>query len=263
MKLKTYIVNLERSTVRKQYMEELLKPYSFLDVEFIKAVDGRQLSEEEINARFDFKRSRKLYGKTITPGEVGCSLSHRKIYKDIVDNNVPYALLLEDDIAIQRDLNLIDLDAVDKLLRSSKPRVLMLSGDFCYYRKKPIVRIFSAVGTYAYMINYAGAKLIYNKVRTCSVADDWLYYKRKGLRMYAFYPYMIDANVNMDVLGSDIQQDSWGIDRSQMSKKEVIIGYITGGIKRLFKRYDHFEYKIRVYKNKVVERKKKPSRRKK
>jgi hypothetical protein len=74
---------------------------------------------------------------------------------------------------------------------------------------------------------------------------------------------MIDANVNMDVLGSDIQQNSWGIDRSQMSKKEVLIGYITGAIKRLFKRYDHFEYKIRVYKNKVVERKKKPSRKRK
>ena len=263
MKLKTYVVNLERSTVRKQYMEQLLQPYSFLDVEFIKAVDGRILSEEEINSQFDFNRSRKLYGKRITPGEVGCTLSHRKIYKQIVDDNIPYALLLEDDIAIQRDLNFIDLDAVDKLLRSSKPRVLMLSGDYCYYKKKPIARIYSAVGTYAYMINFAGAKLIYDKVCPCSVADDWLYFKRKGLKMYAIYPYMIDANVNMDVLGSDIQQNSWGIDRSQMSKKEVLIDYITGAIKRLFKRYDHFEYKIRVYKNKVVERKKKPSRKRK
>ena len=76
---------------------------------------------EEINSQFDFNRSRKLYGKTITAGEVGCTLSHRKIYKQIVDDNIPYALLLEDDMAIQRDLNLIDLDAVDKLLKSSKP----------------------------------------------------------------------------------------------------------------------------------------------
>ena len=255
MKLKTYVVNLERSTVRKQYMEALLSPYTFLDIEFVKAVDGRLLSAEEINNQFDFKQSRKLYGKTIAPGEVGCTLSHRKIYKDIIDNDIPYALILEDDIAIQRDLTLINLDVVDHVLRSSRPRVLMLSGDYCYYKKKPIARIYSAIGTYAYMINYAGAKLIINKVRPCTVADDWLYYKRKGLRMYAVYPYMIDANVNMDVLGSDIQQNSWGINRAKMSKKEVIIGYITGAMKKLFKRYGHYEYKKRVYQNKVIKEK--------
>ena len=255
MKLKTFVVNLERSTVRKQYMEQLLQPYSFLDVEFIKAVDGRLLSEEEINSQFDFNRSRKLYGKTITAGEVGCTLSHRKIYKEIVDNNIPYALIIEDDIAVQRDLNLIDMDAVDKVLKSSKPRVLMLSGDYCYYKKKAIVRIFSAVGTYAYMINYAGARLVYNKVHPCSVADDWLFFKRKGLRLYAVYPYMVDANVNMEVLGSDIQQKSWGINRSGMTWKENVIRAYIGLIIKMFKKHNHYEYKKRVYNNVVINRK--------
>ena len=32
------------------------------------------------------------------PGAIGCALSHLKIYKHVVDNNIPYALILEDDV---------------------------------------------------------------------------------------------------------------------------------------------------------------------
>lgn len=251
MKLKTFVVNLERSTVRKQYMEELLQPYSFLDVEFIKAVDGRLLSEEEINSQFDFNRSRKLYGKTITAGEVGCTLSHRKIYKQIVDDNIPYALLLEDDIAVKRDLNQIDFEAIDKVMDSPFPRVMMLSGDYCYLRKRPIVRIYFALGTYAYIINKAAASLLLTKVGPYCVADDWLYYRRKGLKLFAVYPYVIDANVNMDLLGSEINQEIWGINRSKMPLSENLFRYYAGFMVRVFKHFNHFEYKTLVYKNKV------------
>ena len=140
MKLKTYVVNLEKSTVRKNYMQGLLSGYDFLDVEFIKAVDGRLLSEEERKSRFDYMKSRTLYGRTLNAGEVGCTLSHRKIYESIVHGSEPYALILEDDIAIQRDLGQMHIDKIDKILDSPKPRVLMLSGDYSFYRKKAITR---------------------------------------------------------------------------------------------------------------------------
>ena len=54
MKLKTYIINLEKSVVRRRYMQELLQGYEFLDIEFLKAIDGRLLSQEEREARFDY-----------------------------------------------------------------------------------------------------------------------------------------------------------------------------------------------------------------
>lgn len=255
MGLKTYVINLEKSTVRRQHMADQLAPYPFLDVEFLKAIDGRLLTEEERCARFDYARSKKLYGRTLNAGEVGCALSHRKVYQTLLDENRDYALVLEDDISIKRDLNTLDLASVDRILRTKRPRVLMLSGDYCFYRKRPFIRIYSAVGAYAYLINRAAARLILEKTHPCCVADEWLYYKRKGLQLYAAYPYMIDANINMDLLSSDVKQDTWGIDRSQMAIKEIILGGITGVIKKLFKRYDHFEYKVRVVGNKVVGRK--------
>lgn len=251
MRLKTYIINLEKSTIRKQYMQELLKPYTFLDVEFIKAIDGRLLSEEERKTLFDYQKSRKLYGRVLNEGEVGCALSHRKVYEELLRGKDLYALVLEDDVAIQRDLNSLDLSKVDKVLNSTKPRVLMMSGDYCYYRKRPIIKTVFALGAYAYIINKAAARLILEKTRACCVADDWVYYRRIGLRLFAVYPYMIDANLNMELLSSDVKQDTWGINRSQMPFKENLFRAITGITLKFFKRIDHFEYKIFIYQNTI------------
>ena len=33
----------------------------------------------------------------MTKGEIGCALSHLKIYQKTVDEDIPYALILEDD----------------------------------------------------------------------------------------------------------------------------------------------------------------------
>ena len=257
MAIKTYIINLEKSTVRKQYMQELLEPYPFLDVIFIKAIDGRLLSEEERKARFNYAGSNDLYGREMNAGEVGCALSHRKAYNEFLESNEPYALFLEDDISIQRDLNQLDLSAINSVLQDSQPKALMLSGDYSYYKKKPIVRLYSAVGAYAYMLNREAAQKILSLNPPCCVADDWMYYKRKGIKLYAVCPYMVDANVRMDILGSDVKQDSWSIERSRMAFKEVVTGVVAGIIKRMFILFHHFEYKVRILDNQVVEDKSK------
>ncbi len=257
MGIKTYIINLEKSTVRKQYMQDLLSPYPFLDVEFVKAIDGRLLTEGERESLFDYSKSKTVYGRILNAGEVGCALSHRKAYEEILKGDETYALVLEDDISILRDLNHLPLEKIDKILRSSQPRALMLSGDYSFYRKEPVIKIYSAVGAYAYLINKAAAKRILSISPPCCVADDWMYYKRKGLRLFAVYPYVIDANLNMELLSSDVKQDTWGIDRSQMSVKENIIRALTSFPVKIFKRYDHYEYKTFIYKNQIRARKKK------
>ncbi len=252
MRLKTYIINLEKSTVRKRYMQSLLAGLSFLDIEFIRAIDGRALSEDERSSRFDYDRSRSLYGRFVNAGEVGCALSHRKVYETLLQSTDSYALVLEDDITLVRDLQTLDLGAIDGIMNDPSPKALMLSGDYWFYRKKGIVRLYAAVGAYAYVINRAAAQRILSIKPPCCLADDWLFYKRKGVKLYAVYPYMIDANMNMDLLSSDVKQDNWSIDRSRMAWKEVVIGYVAGFIKIMFKMFHHFEHKVRIIDNVIV-----------
>ena len=132
--MKTYIVNLESSPERKEYMENLLKDIPALEYEFIKAVDGRKLTDSERNALFDSSRAFKRYGRECRPGEIGCTLSHQQCYKKIAESAEDYALILEDDIVINCTDNAIWEKMQAFLCKENKPMVLLLSGNYWYSR---------------------------------------------------------------------------------------------------------------------------------
>ena len=77
-----------------------------IDIEFIDAVDGRKMNTQELNQLFNLKRFKSLYFREARPGEVGCTMSHQRCFQAIIDQNLPYALLLEDD-AVLGDVNRI------------------------------------------------------------------------------------------------------------------------------------------------------------
>lgn len=255
--MKTYIVNLERSIERKQYMIDLLQSIGFNDYEFLKAVDGRALTPEELCEVFDMETSFKRYGRNLSRGEIGCTLSHFKCYQTIVENNIECALILEDDISILRDMSI--LDELEHLMKSPEPMVVFLSGDFWYYTKETflqyeLVSVFDAVGTYAYAINHSAAKLILEKNnRPSNVADSWALYRSQGISLKAFYPYVIDANI--EEFESTIIQNKFGEIRSNMSLRMKLNAYWLGLRKRVLYTTGRYVAKQRippVKKKKVV-----------
>lgn len=248
----TYIINLETSSTRREYMEHLFSPYSFFNINFISAVDGRKMVENEKEKLFDEELCVKRYGRILNAGEIGCTLSHRKCYEKLLLSSNEYALILEDDIAFIRDVTELQNINIEKKLKEDKPLIVLLSGDYWFFKKKKILSVFDAVGSYAYLINKKAASLILSIDKPYNVADDWILYKRLGVKLYALYPYFMDANINMEELSSDIKQDNWGIDRRLMGTKHIINSYITGAIKKGLKLFGHFEAKIRIINNKRV-----------
>ena len=234
-------------------MEDLLSSYKCLDFEFIDAVDGRKISDQELLRQFDMGASKKRYGRDLNRGEIGCVLSHRKVFETFLKTDLPYALVFEDDISIIRDLNQLDGEDVNLNLGTQIPTIVFLSGDFWYYRKKrDIVSCYDALGAYAYMLNRAAAQLLITYQKPYFVADDWCVHKSKGLKLKAIKPYMVDANLQMDLLSSDIKQYQWGANRRRMSLKELISSIVTSSIKRILKTLGLFEAKSRVIDGKVV-----------
>lgn len=244
MKIPAYVINLKNSHLRREYMEKLLSTYPSIDVNFIEAVDGRIMSKDSLSEVFDFDSCIKRNGRIINPGEVGCVLSHRKCYHEMIQSNKDYALILEDDITIVGDMNTAVNHNTINFMHSSEPSILFLSGDYWYWRKKPITDVFFAVGSYAYFINRAAAEIVLQINKPYNVADDWDLYKYMGVKLYAVYPYVIDANIQD--LPSDINQEHWGILRKEMSFGNVIRSYIVGIVKRFLFHFGHFESKIRV-----------------
>ncbi|MBQ0425162.1 glycosyltransferase family 25 protein, partial [Proteus mirabilis] len=96
--MKIYIVNLEKDIERKASIKAQLDALN-LDYQFISAVYGKALSQEEIaQLSPDFEKTR------LTLPELGCALSHLKVYREIIKNNDEIALILEDDVRINSDL---------------------------------------------------------------------------------------------------------------------------------------------------------------
>lgn len=246
--MRTFIVNLAKDKERKEYIKKLISKYSFLKTQFIEAVYGKTFSEKELNDSFDLGLAYKRYGRCLNPGEIGCTLSHFKCYRTLLAGNDPYVLLLEDDITILRDFSVIEKIAAS--LPEDEPWVLFLSGDYWYTTKRrfdenvDLAKVYDAVGTYSYIINRKGAELMLSKnPRASSVADNWSLYRRQGLRLYAVYPYMIDANI--ESFESSIEQNYFGEVRKNMPWGMRLQAYKLSAIKKFLVKTGHFVSKIR------------------
>lgn len=85
--IKILVINMKDSVDRREHIKKILKGFNY---EFISAVNGRKLNN------FDVITQHSL--RPLTRGEVGCFLSHKKVYQKIVNSNESHCLVLEDDI---------------------------------------------------------------------------------------------------------------------------------------------------------------------
>lgn len=96
------LINLDRSTQRLQAATEQLKRWD-LPFTRISAVDGKSLDANTINQVFDAATARRRYPYDLTIGEIGCYLSHVKCWQYIVDQQLDFAVILEDDLRLNAD----------------------------------------------------------------------------------------------------------------------------------------------------------------
>lgn len=102
MNPKIFVVSLLRSEDRRAYVERQMARCG-LEFEFFDAVDGGRLSEDELNKVYDEAAALADYGKVLRLGEVGCALSHYRLYEKIINENMDRMIILEDDAAIDDD----------------------------------------------------------------------------------------------------------------------------------------------------------------
>lgn len=97
-----WVINLKRDVARRDFMVEQLERLG-LAYELIEAVDGSTLTDEDLDF-YSPKKARKKFGRELTPGELGCSLSHIRLWEKMVKENIPEVLILEDDLLIGKML---------------------------------------------------------------------------------------------------------------------------------------------------------------
>lgn len=92
----TYVINLDRSTARMAFMEDQLEEHG-LEFQRVAAVDGNELSAT------DLRHVSVGCRVTCTSSMIGCGLSHRKVWRDVLRKDLSHALVLEDDAVLTPD----------------------------------------------------------------------------------------------------------------------------------------------------------------
>lgn len=92
---KIYVINLKR---RKDRKDKLIKDYPEIEFTFIEAIDGKELTKEQLIESGQLNSS--FYDPTgmVTMGIFACALSHKKAWDQALADGVENALFLEDDI---------------------------------------------------------------------------------------------------------------------------------------------------------------------
>jgi glycosyl transferase, family 25 len=103
MNPKIVIINLPSSVDRRNAITKHLASLGLEGV-FFPAIDGRELSEAEITEVYDLSRAETTEWGQLTRGEIGCALSHRGVWKQLVESGDSGWLVIEDDILLALDV---------------------------------------------------------------------------------------------------------------------------------------------------------------
>ena len=92
------VISLGRVAERRAAMQRELAGFDF---EFFEAVDGNALDESVYRHRMQTEWWKLMRGRQLSPGEIGCFLSHYGVWQRIVETGTPFALILEDDARLE------------------------------------------------------------------------------------------------------------------------------------------------------------------
>lgn len=190
MNYSIFVASLPSEVERREFVTKQFQQYG-LEPEFIDAVDMRQADEHEVAAYQVVMKEKGL--REIRATEIGCALTHLKIAQEVINRNLDFALIAEDDVVFLSDPKVM-LDAMPEIEQQSKIDVALMGyvkvypenlSD--YYKVLPIkieARFANhqvgrpwnqkQCGTVAYILTLRGAqKIVAANTPVCYVADAW------------------------------------------------------------------------------------------
>jgi glycosyl transferase family 25 len=208
-----------------------------LEPEIFSGVDGQNLTEAELRELIYAPDINKL-----SRGEVGCSLSHLGIYRDMIEKDISRALILEDDSVFNQDPRplLAELERQpadtpevyllthrDNYLTALKPKQV---GAFKFYRG------WSGAGAHGYVITCKAATNLLSFNAPVKCENDWwkLFQTNDLIRLFISEKEIIALHNEFSAPEASLLEN----DRSMM----------RGGAKRKYARHimDQIPYLCRV-----------------
>ncbi|MEX0909948.1 MAG: glycosyltransferase family 25 protein [Candidatus Paceibacterota bacterium] len=101
--MKIFVISLKRSHERKESISSQLETLG-LRYEFIEGVDGKNFTPKE---QLKYDEGKRLGTHTMSPGLFGSAWAHIRACEEVIKRELPYALILEDDIYVGPEIKRI------------------------------------------------------------------------------------------------------------------------------------------------------------
>lgn len=208
---KIFVINLDERPDKFKNAEDQLIAQG-LSCERISAIRGSNLTQEQIEQAYDKEANKKHYMKTMSVGEIGCYMSHRAAWQKIVNENLDYAIILEDDCKLEADFHVLP-SLLDQLkdwdyIKLTGPRgrkkiqaTAKISSGYsvAHYNKIPI-------STPGQVVSLKGAKTLLNNSQPFfrPVDVDLQQYWEKKIDIIGIEPKLVDtAGFDSDITAMD------------------------------------------------------------
>lgn len=181
---KVYVIS-EKNSERRQYVRKILEdlnvPFQFFD-----AIMGKNLTEDDLSVVYDdnLANKHKTIGKSLSKPEIGCTMSHMAIYKEILSEDLDHALIFEDDIdPVYKNINLVN-NAIADLPKNWD---LLHLGVLDHYRTPPISFKLKMLLYYPFLVKFHPNKLNYSyrHLKNIYPRPYSIYLKQAGYHMGA------------------------------------------------------------------------------
>ncbi|EDO8964196.1 lipooligosaccharide biosynthesis glycosyltransferase, partial [Campylobacter coli] len=193
--MKAFIINLERSLDRKEYMQRQNQKLfeknpslkNKLEFIFFKAVDAKNKEYLEFKQHFPWWASWVL-GRELSDGEKACFASHYKLWQECIKLDKPI-IILEDDVEFSDEFLNNGEEYIEELSKSEYEYVR-----FCYLFDKKfyplnenyILSFEKLAGTQGYVLKLSAANKFISKAKFIyTPVDDYMdmFYKHKVLNI--------------------------------------------------------------------------------
>ncbi|MCK3658983.1 Lsg locus protein 4 [Pasteurellaceae bacterium Pebbles2] len=231
--MRKFLISLEKDVVRR---ELFFSQADTADFEVFNAINTMNLAQEELANHFNFSAFKQAYGRDVTKGEIGCTLSHLSVYELIVNDQTiaenDYALVCEDDALfaenfqqnltallaqnLTSDIILVGQSKIetfnDQELNLTYPSTFKFwqknIENTPYYYSYPYKNYFA--GTVAYLIKKSACRQFLNQMQqkqaTFWLADDFILFGQWGLDILIVRPLMVIENPKLGSNLADVRK---------------------------------------------------------
>lgn len=194
----TFCISLDSNMKRWEHMRERFQ-YFNLAVTRSRAATKADLREH--------------FSGGLNDGQKGCAQSHINLWRHILEQNLDYALILEDDACFDKTWR-EKLEEFSNTIQDEHWDIIMLNASEPMEQQHTWARVTEQYLTAGYIISRKGAKTVLEMFQHCFCSSDWMTSRLQERRHgYCYFPWLIIQEGSDSCIGSNLEADREKVQR--------------------------------------------------